>query len=81
MFTAEITMSPHASYIFRVKAVNTLGAGDPSQETEEKCQSADSKPSKNPEDVRTYTGRPGYLVVQWKVRADWLPGGSVEDKG
>ncbi|KAL8567508.1 hypothetical protein ACOMHN_010099 [Nucella lapillus] len=60
------TLSPWASYTFRVRARNHMGVSEPSEATNLRCQSAESRPHSNPQDVHTLEDRTGWLVIEWQ---------------
>ena len=60
-------MSPWASYSFRVRARNMMGMGEPSKHTHTLCRSAESRPYRNPYNVRTIGEKTGYLIIKWEV--------------
>ncbi|KAK7474746.1 hypothetical protein BaRGS_00034039 [Batillaria attramentaria] len=62
---ASIKLLPWAYYYFRVRAVNALGTGNPSEPTDTICRTEEKKPFRNPANVRTVGDKTGYLVIEW----------------
>ena len=66
-YETTIPLAPYAHYKFRVRAVNALGMGLPSEATKSWCKTPRSMPEKNPENVRSDEQNTGYLVIKWDV--------------
>ncbi|KAK3734449.1 hypothetical protein RRG08_029124 [Elysia crispata] len=64
-YETTIPLAPYAHYKFRVRAVNALGMGLPSEATKSWCKTPRSMPEKNPENVRSDEQNTGYLVIKW----------------
>ncbi|XP_076469525.1 neuroglian-like isoform X2 [Babylonia areolata] len=60
------TMSPWASYTFRVRARNHMGVSEPSLPTVTPCVSPEDRPYSNPSNVRTVEDKTGWLVIEWE---------------
>lgn len=62
-----MSLTPWASYTFRVRAVNGIGISDPSKPTQTLCQTPEARPARHPAGVRTVGDKTGYLVIEWEV--------------
>jgi len=61
------SLQPWTNYTFHVTARNSMGTSDPSHFTRVLCSTPQSRPSKSPAHVCTRNGKPGELVILWKV--------------
>uniref|UniRef100_H3DMD5 Neural cell adhesion molecule L1 n=1 Tax=Tetraodon nigroviridis TaxID=99883 RepID=H3DMD5_TETNG len=62
--TAQLSLSPHVYYSFRVLAMNHLGYSDPSQPSNQ-YRTNPAAPDQNPADVKGLGTEPGNLVISW----------------
>lgn len=62
--TAQLSLSPHVYYSFRVLAMNRLGYSDPSQPSNQ-YRTNPAAPDQNPADVKGLGTEPGNLVISW----------------
>ncbi|XP_061662961.1 neuronal cell adhesion molecule a isoform X2 [Syngnathoides biaculeatus] len=63
--TAQLDLSPHVYYSFRVLAKNHVGYSQPSQPSRQ-YRTNPAAPDENPSDVRGEGTEPGNLVISWK---------------
>ncbi|KAL8596705.1 hypothetical protein ACOMHN_045631 [Nucella lapillus] len=63
---ANYPMLPWALYSFRARAKNLMGVSEPSEQTHPRCQSAESRPYRNPSGVETVGDKTGWLVIEWE---------------
>ncbi|XP_006882701.1 PREDICTED: neuronal cell adhesion molecule isoform X3 [Elephantulus edwardii] len=63
--TAQLKLSPHVNYSFRVVAVNNIGSSPPSEASEQYLTKA-AEPDKNPTNVEGLGSEPDNLVITWK---------------
>ncbi|XP_076447562.1 neuroglian-like isoform X2 [Babylonia areolata] len=59
-------MDPWTAYSFRVRARNLMGVSEPSNLTHPPCESAETRPFTNPENVKTVGDKTGWLVIEWE---------------
>ncbi|XP_038595046.1 neuronal cell adhesion molecule a isoform X11 [Micropterus salmoides] len=62
--TAQLNLSPHVYYSFRVLAVNHVGYSQPSQPSSQ-YRTNPAAPDENPSDVQGVGAEPGNLVISW----------------
>jgi len=71
--SAVIVTRPWVEYEFYVVAINALGesekASQSNDDTPAVCQTPQTAPRRNPEDVCTRLGRANQLVIVWKVNS------------
>ncbi|XP_067676382.1 neuronal cell adhesion molecule-like [Haliotis asinina] len=65
--SAWIQLSPWATYSFRVKAFNEMGAGEPGYISAAKCRTPGGRPDRHPRNVRTVGDKTNFLVVEWET--------------
>ncbi|XP_004839696.1 neuronal cell adhesion molecule isoform X12 [Heterocephalus glaber] len=63
--TAQLKLSPHVNYSFRVMAENSIGRSLPSEGSEQYLTKA-AEPDKNPTAVEGLGSEPDNLVITWK---------------
>ncbi|XP_059581979.1 neuronal cell adhesion molecule isoform X9 [Alligator mississippiensis] len=63
--TAQLKLSPHVNYSFRVIAVNEIGRSQPSEPSEQYLTKA-ANPDENPSGIQGIGSEPDNLVITWE---------------
>lgn len=65
--TATVPLTPFRAYVFRVIAVNAMGASERSAATQSECKIPPERPFKHPSGVCVESRDPTTLTIVWQV--------------